>query len=161
MLWTDPISQHRCITVESISPMFLLLHPKHLDSEEYFSFILKLKWLVLVNSAGFIECLVCAICQILLEIPKRSQFWEKWDWRVWSNQRHLEGWDSNTVLSAPKPGLALVPTLFRAGLRTVVNDPSQWLLPHFDVGRAGSSLMKAGDTCPGWNIPHVTTVWSS
>lgn len=160
MLWTDPVSQHRCTPMESISPMFLLLHRKHLDSEGYFSFILKSKWLVLVNSADLVEHLVCAICQILLEIPRRSQFWEKWDWWVWSNQRHLEGWNSNTVLSAPKPVLAPVPSLFGAGLRTV-SDPSQWLLPHFDVDRAGSSLTKASDICPGWNIPRVTTVWPS
>lgn len=61
MLCTDAASQHRCITMESINLMFLLLHPKHLDSEGYLSFILKSKWFLLVSSAGFLEHLVCDI----------------------------------------------------------------------------------------------------
>lgn len=58
MLWTDPFSQHRCIPMGSISPMFLLLCPKHLDSEGYFHLFKNQNGWFLVNSAGFVEHLV-------------------------------------------------------------------------------------------------------
>lgn len=82
----------------------------------------KSKWLVLVNSADFIEHLVCALCQIL-EITRRSQFcWEKWDWRVWSNQRHLEelGFEHSSVSSKASAGS----TLARASFFTDLSVPS-------------------------------------
>lgn len=153
--------------------MLRLLDPTHLDLWEYLDnkrqFSSKL--LVILHLAGWIEHLICALYEVLLEI---TVFFEKNETdRLEVTKEKWRNWGIKTILLTPEPvhpctlahhsSTLLLHSLFGAGLREV-SGQIQWFLPYFDFSRDGSSLPRVGDIWvqndPEYTIPHVSTLWS-